>query len=339
MILSRCTQPTIAGRSAYTVLGFVGYVVEVAVTTTLAVRMNVPLAERAVIAFAPPLTFLAVIAVARRRVGYERIVFYEALSACLITGASAAWLIGGDVARTLDLITVGIGVFLVFGRLGCFRVGCCYGRLCRRGVRYSRAHVVRGFPAFWSGRPLVPVQLIEAAMSLVLVSAATLLLSGNGDAAALYLCGYGVVRFGLEHVRGDRDRRYRMGLSEAQRMAIVIGLTVAAWHPRWWTVLPISALVATGIALAATRNLPRRTLLQSGHVHELQQMQEQLGIATNGETSAGLLVTRHNCPTGGQTSSGRVRLACPWPMRLASPRRSIRTPNSSRDVFLTLCTF
>jgi prolipoprotein diacylglyceryltransferase len=299
LALARCTHPSLAGRSAYTVLGFAGYAAGAIASGVLATVLGFSMVERLVALCVPPIAFLATIMVARRRAGYERIVFYEALCACLATSALAAWLAGGDVARTLDVATVGIGVFLVLGRVGCFRVACCHGRPARRGVRYGRPHVVIGFPAIWEGRPVVPVQLIEAGASLVLAGAAAILSLGRaGDATALYIAGYAVVRFHLELVRGDRDRRYAWGLSEAQRMAVVTCAAASALHPGVSTWVPMGVLLIASGALVATRHRASRVLLRSGHVHELQSVQQKLGVATSGKTSEGLAVTRYVLPDG-----------------------------------------
>jgi len=297
-VLNRCTRPTMGGRSAYTIFGFTGYIVAVIIAVALALRLGLPLGERLVSMLVPPLAFLGTVAVARWRAGYERIVFYEALSACLVSTGLATWLLGGEVARTLDVVATGVGVFLVFGRLGCYRVACCHGRPARRGVRYGRAHVLLGFPAFWAGRPLVPVQLIEAGASLALAGTAAAVSTGNGDAAALFVIGYGLVRFSLELVRGDRDRRYAFGLSEAQRMAVLTSVAAASLHPRFWTFIPTAVLVAGAGLLVITRNTARRSLLRPPHLHELQTVQERLGVAMDAETSEGLRVTRHELPDG-----------------------------------------
>ncbi|HSR98640.1 MAG TPA: prolipoprotein diacylglyceryl transferase family protein [Kofleriaceae bacterium] len=248
----------------------------------------------------PPLAFLATIAIARRRAGYERIVFYQALCACLVCSALGAWIAGADIARMVDVVTVGIGVFLTLGRVGCFRVACCHGRPWRWGVRYGRAHVVVGFPAFWEGRPVVPVQLIEAAASLVLAgaAAAAIALGEPGDAATLYVVGYAVVRFHLELVRGDRDRRYTRGLSEAQWMALATCIVAAALHRGVATWLATAALWIIASVRITTRSQTRHVLLRAGHIHELEALQRQLGVAMSGRTSEGLAVTRHILPDG-----------------------------------------
>ena len=78
--------------------------------------------------------------------------------------------------RVSDLVVLLVLAFLAFGRVGCFRVACCHGRPARFGVRYTHAHARLGFPMRWVGRPLVPVQLFEAAASAVLAAVGVVLL-------------------------------------------------------------------------------------------------------------------------------------------------------------------
>lgn len=145
----------------------------------------------------------------------------------------------------------------------------------------------------------MPVQLIEAAASLVLVAAAAVLAFGRaGDATALYVAGYALVRFHLELLRGDRDRRYVWGLSEAQRMAIATCAIAAVLHPGVLTWMPFGALLVVGSVLVATRNRPRRLLMRAAHIHELGRVHSQLGVAETGKTSEGMAVTRHMLPDG-----------------------------------------
>jgi hypothetical protein len=117
--------------------------------------------------------------------------------------------------------TPGIGVFLVFGRIGCFSVACCHGTL-GRGVTYGPPHVDAGFWRRWSGRPLWPVQLIESGGSAILVAIAIACSSTPGTAAAIFILGYAPVRFAIELVRGAL-RPYALGLSEARGLL---------WRPR-----------------------------------------------------------------------------------------------------------
>jgi hypothetical protein len=145
--LTRCVSPTISARnwSTYTVLGFVGYFVASAVGAVLALHWNLALGERLVALIAPPSAFVVAITLATAIKGREWIVFYQALFAAVGVVVVAALLTHGRLWRELDVTVIGIGTFLVFGRIGCFQVACCHGRPSRRGVVYGAAHVTAGF--------------------------------------------------------------------------------------------------------------------------------------------------------------------------------------------------
>lgn len=296
--LTRCARPAIGGVSAYTVLGFAGYAAASALAAVLFVAWELPIADRLVTAFAPPLAFLAVVSAARRIVGAERIVFYQTAVAGLAAVVVTDALVGGHVVRTLDIATVGIGVFLVFGRLGCFSVACCHGRPARFGVVYGPAHVRAGLRARWSGRPLWPVQLVECGASLALVIAALVVgWDEPGVPTTVYMTGYAVVRFLLELRRGDAERPQRLGVSEAQWTAPLTMLVVALWRPSAPTVAVAVGLGLGLVALIVRRR--QRELVLPPHLRDLECAGEQARI--RGErcaTALGVAVTYQSLPDG-----------------------------------------
>ncbi|MEZ4362097.1 MAG: hypothetical protein R3B48_18055 [Kofleriaceae bacterium] len=85
----------------------------------------------------PPAAFVLTSAAASAIKGREWLVLYHALFAALTSVTLVGFLVGADLRRVLDLSTLGIGAFLVFGRLGCFHVGCCHGRPLRTERRSS----------------------------------------------------------------------------------------------------------------------------------------------------------------------------------------------------------
>lgn len=68
------TSPTIRGRCAYTVLGFIGYIVAAGAVAVLGAFHGISLGERLVVQLVPPLSLLAVVTLTRYRRGKERIV-------------------------------------------------------------------------------------------------------------------------------------------------------------------------------------------------------------------------------------------------------------------------
>ena len=267
---TRCARPTLGHRgvSTYTVLGFVGYAVGNAVVALLMVMWGMSITERVIAAFVPPLTFLVVVRAMRKLVGHERIVFYEITATSLVVVGVVGAVVGANVARLLDAVTIGIGVFLIFGRLGCFAVACCHGRPARFGVVYGPDHVRIGFWARWAGRRLWPVQLVESAASALLVTVALLVGSSSpGLPTMIYLLGYAVARFALELVRGDSARPVALGISEAQWTALATSVACACWRPSLASIGVASLLALSTVVLVARHR--RRAWFQPAHLYEL----------------------------------------------------------------------
>ena len=116
--------------------------------------------------------------------------------------------------KLADLLAAVIPLGHAFGRIGCFFYGCCYGRDsdCWCAVTFPA-----GSPSWFEhGRRMVsvlPTQLFEAAALLALFGGLMWAWRGrktegggprgNGFILGLYLCGYAVIRFGIEILRGD----------------------------------------------------------------------------------------------------------------------------------------
>jgi Prolipoprotein diacylglyceryl transferase len=279
LALSRCARPKLGARrwSAYTVLGFAGYGAANALAIALGRWWELTLADRLISSLVPPAAFVIAVAVATAIKGREWIVFYQAAFASLASAAGVAWIAGAQVGRVLDVTVLGIGTFLVLGRLGCFHVACCHGRPLRGaarwwrpGVVYGAAHVEVGFWPRWQGRALVPVQLIESAASALLVAAAIGFASQAGDAALIYGVGYSCARFALELWRGDPVRPFARGLSEAQWASLLVLAIAGAARPALATIVPLAVIGAAAAALIARRRA--RELLLPPHLHELDRL-------------------------------------------------------------------
>ena len=141
--------------------------------------------------------------------------------------------------RLADLLAAVIPLGHAFGRIGCFFYGCCYGRDsdCWCAVTFPM-----GSPSWYEhGRRMVsvlPTQLFEAAALLALFGALMWAWRkqkagdgerrGGGLIVGLYLCGYAVIRFGIEYLRGDP--RAAVGpFSISQTISIVMLLVGAAF--------------------------------------------------------------------------------------------------------------
>ena len=297
---TRCARPTIGGISAYTVLGFTGYGVASVAAALLMWIWQLTLADRLIAMLAPPIAFLAIVTVTRRAVGYERIVFYQTAVAAVAAVALTSMAAGAHTERLVDVATLGVGVFLVFGRIGCFSVACCHGRPARFGVVYGMEHARLGFWSRWVGRRLWPVQLVESAISLGLVFAALVVgWSRPGEPALIYIVGYGIARFVLELQRGDAARPHRLGISEAQWTATATLVACAIWQPGLVTVAAAAGLSVVLAALAGRAQ--RRVLTQAPHLLEIDRACRSLRRGTTEEkreTSLGVAVSCHALPDG-----------------------------------------
>ena len=135
-----------------------------------------------------------------------------------------------------DLFCTVIPLGHACGRIGCFFYGCCYGR-------DSDAWCAVVFPKFspsWYEHghrmvPVLPTQLFEAAALVVLFAALmAIYLRWRRGTCAAYLVGYGIIRFGLEFLRGD-PRAAFCGLSIGQVISVALvlsGLALAAFQRR-----------------------------------------------------------------------------------------------------------
>ena len=127
----------------------------------------------------------------------------------------------------VDLLAAVVPLGHAFGRIGCFFYGCCYGR---DSDAWCAVTFPMGSPSWYEhGRRMVsvlPTQLFEAAALLALFgllmyvwhrrstvrpsaisaslqSGSASSRTGAGTIFGLYLCGYAVIRFGIEILRGD----------------------------------------------------------------------------------------------------------------------------------------
>jgi len=240
-----------AGRfGSYFWLGAVGWGLGLALALAVGIARDVPAGVLVTVAAAPSVSFLIGVKVSFILFGYERLVLYELVALALAVTAAALAALGLPVLPGLDLVALGMGMFLVFGRLGCLHVGCCHGRPARWGIAYGDDHARTGFTRDYVGVRLFPVQLVESLATLAITGAcAAAYLVGDpapGVVLALYLILYAPVRFALELWRGDDDRPHILGVSEAQLIAVA-----SAWWAWWLWRVPAVLAVAGALATAA----------------------------------------------------------------------------------------
>jgi hypothetical protein len=266
---------------SFRLCGVAGLACALGLGSWLAVYAGLSLWVLAAVALSSVLAFLGLALVTKIVAGVERLVYYHQQTGVLVSAAYVLWVSGRPVLPYMDLVAVGVGAFLCCGRVGCLMVGCCYGRPHRWGVRYDEGHAAEGFPACYVGARLLPVQAFEALWTLAVVAACCLTVVVRrpaGSALSLYVVAYAVGRFCLEFARGDAERPYLRGFSEAQWTSLMLTSAVVAaeWSgllPRdGWHLAAALGLAASMLLVAARRRRDgawRHRLLHPRHVREL----------------------------------------------------------------------
>ncbi len=214
--------------------------------------------------------------------GKEDLVYYQHEIAILVCCFILLYALKRPVLEYLDISLMGIGVFLAFGRIGCFSVGCCHGRPNKKyGVLYSQEHVDEGFPEYYRGIPLFPIQLVESiSVTVVTVLGISTIIMGSepGTALLIYSIIYGLIRFVLEFFRGDPERPYWNGFSEAQWttlaiFAISVGLgwqgllPLYTWHI--WAVVGLILFMLATVIVRKRQTIPKYKIMQPRHVSQI----------------------------------------------------------------------
>jgi phosphatidylglycerol:prolipoprotein diacylglycerol transferase len=188
-----------------------------------------------------------------------------------------------------DVAAPSIALGHMFGRIGCFFSGCCYGRLCPPGweswgVTFPKVtdpatgevifsfsymdHLARGLigPDAVRSLPIFPTQLYEATANFLVFLGLTWLWRRRrfrGQIFAGYLMAYGIARFLLEFLRGDYDEQALFSLLQRGQMSQVFSLTAVGVGVFLWLLrrgAPLEAPTASPSAMADKQPLPREKL-------------------------------------------------------------------------------
>ena len=258
--------------------------------------------------------------------GEDGFVFYrDAITALVLVGI-VLHLLHQPVLPYLDVTILGAGLFQAFGRIGCLLVGCCHGRPARFGVRYETKHAQNGFPRCLVGTRLLPIQAIESiyVVSLVFLGCRLLLSSPpRGSVTAFYILAYAFGRFWLELFRGDVERPFFGGFSQAQWISLVLAALAACSErlgilpqSQWHWAVPLSIGSAMSLLYVHRRCDPsdRFELTHPRHIRELAEAMQGLDIsfspdrkATNSESST-QSVQLLQTSAGLRLSSGKLSL-------------------------------
>jgi hypothetical protein len=289
--------------SAFRVFGVAGFVVGSVASASLAVVRGLSPGVVGLLAFTAAATFLLLVVARKLISGNEPITHFHHQVAVGLACAGVLTACGLPVLRYLDLVAVGFGIFVAFARFGCLGAGCCHGRPARLGVRYGRKHVEGGFPRYLQNVRVFPIQALEAVWALSAAGAALECSAGEqeGLGVAAYVAAYAGGRFVFEYVRGDPDRPYFLGLSEAQWTSVALLAAIAIVGSTW--ALPWSAafgVAAAAVGITAAASLIRsvrsegseRTLLQPRHLEELAEAVQHLSYQAAQTASAANSPTR-----------------------------------------------
>jgi hypothetical protein len=296
------THVRVAGRPrpAFLVCGFTGLFAAVALATGLVARQGTPLRAVPAVALVGCATFLGLAMATKIVTGEEKLIYYHHEITILLNTGVLAWLLGLPVLPYLDATVLGVGAFLACGRVGCLMVGCCHGRPHAFGACYRREHADAGFAPHWVGVRLFPIQAVEAfwVAGAVAVGAA-MVFAGRpaGSAFAWYVVAYDVGRFAFEFARGDADRPYHGGFSQAQWLSLLLtagvaaaelagALPLVAWHV---AAAPALALAMAAVALHRRRDPARRSILL--HAHHLDEMARALAAPPSADGDVPVLRT------------------------------------------------
>lgn len=110
-----------------------------------------------------------------------------------------------------DIFSPAIALGHVFGRVGCFMAGCCYGRLVDHLAWYSVTFPANPYSFAPTGVPLYPTQLMEAAGELAIFGILLVFRRFkrfDGQLLATYLIAYAILRSFVEYFRGDTSRGF-----------------------------------------------------------------------------------------------------------------------------------
>jgi len=165
-----------------------------------------------------------------------------------------------------DVLAPSVSIAHVFGRLGCFMVGCCYGKPWPSGVRFPKGSVafdellakgmfLREATATYG---LHPTQIYEAGGELLIFLVLVWLWRRRhtpGTVALAYAVGYGLLRFVVEIFRGDEARGY---LFQVRIPGLAAALALPPNEPLFLSSAQATALLLMGFGSVGYFLLRRR---------------------------------------------------------------------------------
>jgi len=153
------------------------------------------------------------------------LVFYGGLIGASLTTILFARLKKIPLWKLADVFAPSVALGSVFGRIGCFLNGCCFGRACDLpwAVRFPADHST-------GGTPIHPTQIYDGLLNLALYLGLAWMFRRrrkfDGQIFATYLMCYAVTRSISEAFRGDYNGAHMHGvLTPAHLVSVTIFLT------------------------------------------------------------------------------------------------------------------
>lgn len=158
------------------------------------------------------------------------LVFYGGLIGASLTTIFFARIKKLPLWKLADIFAPSIALGSLFGRIGCFLNGCCYGRACELpwAVRFPADHPTLGDPVH-------PTQIYDALLNLLLFLGLAWLFRHrrkfDGQIFAIFLMGYAITRSIAEAFRGDyNDAHLHGGFTPAHLVGVAIFATGATLY-------------------------------------------------------------------------------------------------------------
>ncbi|BAZ11856.1 prolipoprotein diacylglyceryl transferase [Calothrix sp. NIES-4071] len=275
---------------AFQVFGYIGLLVAITLAFSLATYQSLAFSIVGTIILAAVCTFFILVILIKIFTGKEQLVYYHHSTTVLIVTTALLWRLNQPILPYLDTTILGIGIFLACGRIGCLMVGCCHGRPYRWGIRYQTEHVAAGFTPYYVGVRLFPIQAIESLWVLCIVLVGCYFVLNNyllGTALAWYVITYGLGRFHFEFLRGDPERYYFWGFSEAQWTSLILIFAVVLaenfgclplqqWH--------LGVFAYVGIAMITVtfkRRLQKMVRYELLHPHHVKEVAQAIELTSN----------------------------------------------------------
>ena len=300
--------------SGFRICAYVGLLSSASLCVLLIMHLRLSLWMVPVLALCVGVSFTVLAMATKVLVGEEKLVFYHQTIFILVVCGIVLWLMGQPVASYLDVLVLGIGAFHVCARVGCLLAACCHGKPCRYGVRYQAALTRNGFPLYLVGVRLFPIQLVESLWVVCVTIVGTVLVwkgAPPGEALVWYVLAYAIGRFFFEFMRGDAERPYFGGFSEAQWTSVVLVYVVVLTELAGMFVFHLSHIIGAAIVTGVMFGLTVKRKLSDGDAHKLllpAHIKElALAIAPNGETNGAGKVKVRCTSLGLQISTSHIK--------------------------------